>query len=117
MSSGSRTTIRLMLLAGDIGATKTLMGVFSRERPRPSPIHTATFRTLDFADLTSLSREFLKQAGVSAGQLTGACFGVAGPVKNRRAQLTNVPWDVDADAIGEELGVARTGLLNDLEAM
>lgn len=117
MSSGSRTTIALMLLAGDIGATKTLMGVFSRSQPRPTAVHTASFRTLDFPDLTSLSLEFLRQANVSAGVVTGACFGVAGPVKDRRASLTNVPWEVDADAMCGPLGVARTDLLNDLEAL
>src|SRR5689334_17336883 len=117
MSSRSRTTIAAMLLAGDVGATKTLIGLFARARPRPAAVCTSSFRTLDFPDLASLSLEFLRQAGGSAQPLTGACFGVAGPVKHGRAQLTNVPWEVDAQAICEKLHVARTDLLNDLEAM
>jgi glucokinase len=106
-----------MLLAGDLGATKTLMGVFSRARPRPVALHTASFRTLDFPDLISLSLEFLRQANVDVRTLTGACYGVAGPIKDRHATLTNVPWDVDADAMCRPLHVARTDLLNDLEAL
>ena len=117
MSSGSRTTIAVMLLAGDVGGTKTLVGLFSRGQRRPAAVHTASFRTLDFPDLASLSQEFLRQARVDAGALEGACFGVAGPVKDRRATLTNVPWEVDADAMCRQLRVARTDLLNDLEAL
>jgi len=49
--------------------------------------------------------------------LTGACFGVAGPVKDRRATMTNVPWEVNADAMCGPLRVKRTDLLNDLEAL
>ena len=117
MSSRSRTTIALMLLAGDVGGTKTLMGLFSPARPRPAVVRTASFRTLDFPDLTSLSLEFLRQMDVSAPDLTGACFGVAGPVKDGRATLTNVPWSVDAEAMRGPLRVKRTDLLNDLEAL
>jgi glucokinase len=106
-----------MLLAGDVGATKTLMGLFSRAVPRPATVHTASFRTLDFPNLESLSLEFLRQAGEEGRTLTGACFGVAGPVGDRRARLTNVPWEVDADAMRATLHVDRIGLLNDLEAM
>lgn len=117
MSSRSRTTIAWMLLAGDVGGTKTLVGLFSRGLPRPAAVHTASFRTLDFPDLASLSQAFLREARVDAGTLEGACFGVAGPVKDRRAKMTNVPWDVDADAIARQLPVPRTDVINDLEAL
>jgi glucokinase len=80
-------------------------------------VRTASFRTLDFPNLTALSLEFLRQANVSVSELTGACFGVAGPVKDGRATLTNVPWNVDADAMRHPLRVRRTDLLNDLEAL
>jgi glucokinase len=106
-----------MLLAGDVGGTKTLVGLFARGQRRPLAVHTATFRTLNFPDLASLSLEFLRQTRVDAGALEAACFGVAGPVKHRRAQLTNVPWDVDANAICRQLPVARVDLINDLEAL
>ena len=63
-----------MLLAGDVGGTKTLMGLFSRGPPRPAALHTASFRTLDFPDLTSLSLEFLRQTDVDAAELDGRVF-------------------------------------------
>lgn len=117
MSSRSRTTIAMMLLAGDVGGTKTLVGLFSRGQRRPAEIHTASFRTLDFPDLAALAREFLRQARAEAGALEGACFGVAGPVKDGRGRLTNVPWEVDAEAICRQLPVSRAHVINDLEAL
>jgi glucokinase len=117
MSSRSRTTIAVMLLAGDVGGTKTLVGLFERGTPRPAIAHTQSLPTLDFPDLASLVREFLRQARVDGDSLEAACFGVAGPVEHRRAKLTNVPWEVDGDAVGRLLAIPRTFLINDLEAL
>jgi glucokinase len=47
---------------------------------------------------------------------TAAGFGVAGPVKNGVAKITNLPWVIDAGALAKKLAVARVGLGNDLVA-
>jgi glucokinase len=106
-----------MLLAGDVGGTKTFIGLFARSDGRPTAIDVRSYRTLDFDSLTTLCREFLKDAATDARRIRSACFGVAGPIVGRRAQLTNVPWEVDADAICRDLPIASAHLLNDLEAM
>lgn len=106
-----------MLLAGDVGGTKTLLGLFAPGPKRPATVKTELFRTLDFPDLGALASEFLRRAGFDARDLEGACFGVAGPVKDGRAQLTNVPWRVDAEAICRDLPVPRTEVINDLAAL
>ena len=49
----------MMLLAGDVGGTKTFMGLFERAASRPAALTTRTYRTLDFQDLGALSRQFL----------------------------------------------------------
>jgi len=106
-----------MLLAGDVGGTKTLLGLFRNIEPRPAPIATETFRTLDHPDLGALCLDFVRSAGTDPRDVEGACFGVAGPVKDGRARLTNVPWDVDVAAISRTLSIARTHVINDLEAL
>jgi glucokinase len=106
-----------MLLAGDVGGTKTLVGLFAAGSSRPVAVDTQSFHTLDFPDLVALASEFLRRAGCDARQLEGACFGVAGPVKDGRARLTNVPWIVDAQVICRQLPVRRTDVINDLEAL
>jgi len=106
-----------MLLAGDVGGTKTFIGLFTRGEGRPMPVDVRSYRTLDFVSLTTLCREFLEDSASDVRNIRSACFGVAGPIVGRRAQLTNVPWEVDADAICRDLPVADAHLLNDLEAM
>jgi glucokinase len=106
-----------VLLAGDIGGSKTLLGLFLAKAPRPEPIETHTFMTLAFSDLGDMVAEFL--AGVGAGRepIDAASFGVAGPVVGTCAQLTNVPWRADATRLRDRLSIPRVNLLNDLVAL
>jgi glucokinase len=108
---------RNMLLAGDIGGTKTLLGLFDAVSARPRPVLVRSFGTLDYDDLQTMIAEFLKQAGVTPAVVDVACFGVAGPVIDESAKLTNVPWFVDARRVAAVFTIRRVVLLNDLEAM
>ncbi len=105
-----------MILAGDIGGTKTLLGIYRRAPERPEPIAAREFTTLAHASLGAMVREFLKGHG-GAGRIEAAAFGVAGVVRDEIARLTNVPWVVDAAQIVQEFGVRSVTLLNDLQAM
>src|SRR6266545_7798567 len=107
----------VMLLAADVGGTKTLLGLFARAPERPRRIEVGEFVTLDYDDLAPMIREFLKANGVQARAIEAASFGVAGAVTDQVARLTNVPWLVDAAAITEAAGLRRVHVLNDLEAM
>jgi glucokinase len=109
-----------MLLAGDIGGTKTLLGLFDSAQSRPRPIAVRSFGTLDFDDLPTMIAAFLRTTdGVAGapGAIAAACFGVAGPVIDESAQLTNVPWSVDAREVATTFSLHGVSLLNDLEAM
>jgi glucokinase len=103
-----------MLLAGDIGGTKTDLGVFSAEKGPRAPLAQARFHSADYPGLEPMAREFL--AGVKL-PVSHACFGVAGPVGGGRAQLTNLPWLLDEAALGASLNLQAVRLLNDLEAI
>jgi len=106
-----------MLLAGDIGGTKTLIGLFDRQPSRPRPLAVRAFGSLDYHDLPPMLDEFMRDDGVKGQRIEAACFGVAGPVIGAAAKPTNVPWTVDAHAAAAALRVSRVSLLNDLEAM
>jgi glucokinase len=106
-----------MLLGGDIGGTKTLLGLFEPGETRPRPLHIDEFITLDYDGLESILGAFLRQRGVTAAELEAASFGVAGAITDQVAQLTNVPWRIDASALMQRDGFRRVRLLNDLEAM
>src|SRR4051794_30480142 len=106
-----------MFLAGDVGGTKTLLGLFASEAKRPRAVHVEEFVTLDFDGLEPMVRAFLASQRVGASNIDAACFGVAGAVTEQVAHLTNVPWRIDGAAVQRTLGFTRARLLNDLEAL
>ena len=108
---------RNMLLAGDIGGTKTLLGVFDPAPARPRPVAVHSFATLEYADLPAIVHAFLAMDETRGVEIDRATFGVAGPVIGDSAELTNVPWRVDAVRVGRVFGIGRVRLLNDLQAM
>ncbi len=105
-----------MILAGDVGGTKTLIGLFDSHRPRPGRVAMRTLPTTQFSGLPAIIETFYQEHGARP-QVTSAAFGVAGPVIDQNAEMTNVPWRVDARELGSAFGFPRVRLLNDLEAM
>jgi glucokinase len=106
-----------LVLAGDIGGTKTLIGAFERDPRRPRSRAARTYATLDHHALPDIIDHFLRDAAIDPKDVAMACFGVAGPVIDEAADLTNVPWRVDARAVARTFGFSTVRLLNDLEAM
>ena len=105
-----------LILAGDVGGTKTWLGLFECDDVRPTPIETAHYATQAFDGLTPLVTGFVERTGAAA-RLEAASFGVAGPVRDNAARLTNVPWHVDGATMAARLGIDQVRILNDLEAM
>ncbi len=107
-----------MLLAGDLGGTKTLLGLFDRTAQRPQPVIVESFPTLAYTGLPALLDAFAARTGLPLS-ITAAAVGVAGPVVAGRARLTNVPWTVSSETLAAHLGLPphRAALLNDLEAL
>ncbi len=103
-----------MLLAGDIGGTKTALGIFSEETGPYTPLAEGEVHSADYPSLEAITGEFLKKTGL---QVDRACFGVAGPVLAGRAKITNLPWIVDQASLAKELNLKAVHLLNDLEAI
>jgi glucokinase len=103
-----------MLLAGDIGGTKTVLAVFSAEAGPHAPLVEATFPSSRYGRLEAIVREFLADVNLPVDR---ACFGVAGPVVAGTAQVTNLPWLMSEASLVESFGWAAARLLNDLESI
>jgi glucokinase len=106
-----------MLLAGDVGGTKTFLGLFTRGAARPDAVEIRSYRTLDFSDLGALCLHFLRETSTEPSSIDAASVGVAGPIEGTRARLTNVPWVIDLDTLRRQIPIPRAYLLNDLEAL
>ncbi len=103
-----------MLLAGDVGGTKTILALFSPAAGPRAPLVEATFPSARFAGLESVVQEFLAQTNLSVRR---ASFGIAGPIGGARARVTNLPWLIDKAELQTALGLSSVSLLNDLQAI
>ena len=103
----------MSVLAGDIGGTNARLTIFSVEDGRYEEVVSEVYPSPDYSSLEEIVSEFMGSHGVEART---ACFGVPGPVKDGRAQITNLPWVVETSTLSAHSGVDRVAVLNDLEA-
>ena len=103
-----------MLLAGDVGGTKTNVGIYSTDKGPREPLVEATFPSSKYPSLETLVSEFLAQVTLT---VDCASFGVAGPVVGGQAKITNLPWVIEETQFRETLNLRSVRLLNDLEAI
>jgi glucokinase len=105
-----------MLLAGDIGGTKTNLALYAPDSGL-EPRTQATFKSTRYPSLKAIVTEFLADAGTPAdAAVARAVFGVPGPVVGGQSSVTNLPWVISEVALAEALGLEEVKLLNDLEA-
>ena len=122
------TNLHPSILAGDIGGTKTLLGLFPAAPGKgdrnqvPPTFFKKEYPSRHFDSLEKVLESFLEDArsGYSKSfSIAGAAFGIAGPVVKGRCQTTNLPWIVETETLGVLLGlsVGNVLLVNDLVAM
>jgi glucokinase len=102
------------VIAGDIGGTKTRLGLFEVAGSGLTRLEEQTYASAEYAGLSEIVAAFLAAAHAACER---AAFAIAGPVAGRTARTTNLPWLIDADAMESELALAPVHLLNDLEAV
>jgi glucokinase len=115
-----------MILAADIGGTKTHLALFEWRRERVDAARQQTFYSKDYTSFHHIVAEFLTppKPSTEAGEAEEApapsidlfSVGVAGPVVGNRCQTTNLPWIVDGADLEKQFGIPTVRLLNDLEA-
>lgn len=106
-----------MILAGDIGGTKTLLALERAGPGIPERLFEARYPSAAFASFDDLLAQFLREAGLDSA-IEAACLAVAGPVEaGRRARITNLPWALDADALAARFGIPHVLLMNDFAAI
>jgi len=107
-----------MILAADIGGTKTLLQLSRAGAAGLEVLREQRFDSEAYADFESLLNEFL-QAARAAGitDITAACIAVAGPVTGAQAKVTNLPWLIRADVLKQRFSIPRLRLINDFQAV
>ena len=103
-----------MILAGDVGGTKVHLALYGFQKGQLTHVRDEKFPAQQYAGLEEIVRQFLGEGG--SGDVTAACFGVPGPVRNGRLKLTNLPWILDSRELAKNLCIEHLFLINDLEA-
>lgn len=102
-----------VLLAGDIGGTKTELAVYPLDGDARQPLKKNRYPSGEYRSLADVISEFLSDQPFT---LKRASFGVAGPVVSGVAKITNLPWSLETAALEEALGIPVT-LINDMDAI
>jgi glucokinase len=97
-----------IVLAGDIGGTKTWLRLSCAGKV----LREERFDSAAFDGLATMIAGFLGDVAPE-----GACFGVAGPVRDNSSQITNLPWRIEAAEIATRFAVPRVELINDFQAV
>jgi len=104
---------KTFVLAGDIGGTKTNMGLFQMGKSRPILKAVTVYSSRESTGLEDIIDRFLDAHAID---VANACFGIAGPVMNGRCKTTNLPWDVSEKRIKRQFKWRSVSLINDLAA-
>lgn len=102
------------MLAGDVGGTKTLLGIFRPNKNYPEFHQVQTYSSKAFQDFESVIEDYLSKLNVS---IEAACFGIAGPVENGKCLTTNIPWEVSENKLKNKFSWPHVRLINDLVAV
>ena len=103
-----------MVLAGDIGGTKVNLALYEKQNNELKIIASQQFASKDYSKFSDLVEAFKKSVSIS--KVDALCLGIAGPIINERCRTTNLPWDIKASDLKEQLNTEHVKLLNDLEA-
>ena len=103
-----------MILAGDVGGTKVHLALYEFQNAQLQHVYDERFPAREYDGLESVVRAFVDKN--QRPEVTSACFGVPGPVRNGRLKLTNLPWLLDARELARNLDIDHLFLINDLEA-
>ncbi|MEM8778144.1 MAG: glucokinase [Cyanobacteria bacterium P01_G01_bin.49] len=116
-----------MLLAGDIGGTKTILRLVNSETPvnqnqlpEQNTLYEKAYPSQNFADLVPIVQQFYQEAKQNLSQtisVENACFGIAGPVVDNTVKLTNLSWSLTGDRLQQELSLNKVTLINDFAAI
>jgi glucokinase len=103
-----------MILAGDIGGTKTNLALYEVINGTLVIKTQQQFASQEFATFGEIISKFLELTSPEA--INAACFGIAGPIIDGHCRTTNLPWNISTAELQKLLKTPNVRLLNDLEA-
>src|ERR1700740_3325994 len=104
---------RTMILAGEIGATRTRLAAFESDGNTLNKVVEKIYMSQQEPGLPDIISNFVKTEGIP---VHSACFGAAGAVRRGRMKADNLALTTDSFDPASLLKLKSVGLINDLEA-
>jgi glucokinase len=114
MKDEAKGNLTSVVLAGDVGGTKSLLRIDRWKEGQPRAVAEQLYEAEDYGDLSEILQEFLKE---NDERIESACLAAAGPIVKQSAKLTNLPWKISARAIASRFKIPHVALINDFEAV
>ncbi len=102
------------VLAGDVGGTHARLALFGPREEKPELLTESVFHSPEYGGLEEVVRKFLEETGEDVDV---ACIAVACPIEEGVCHMPNLGWEIEADGLGERIGIRRASLINDFEAV
>ena len=103
-----------MILAGDIGGTKTNLALYEYKNEKLELKLQHQFVSQKYQNFSDVIEEFILSYKVE--NIEAICLGIAGPIINGVCRTTNLPWIIDTKELQKVCNTLKVKLLNDLEA-
>ena len=106
----------MKLLAGDLGGTKTLLGIYTWDNYLYSE-YTKKYISADWSSFNSIISDFNKSLPINIKMPKHACLAVAGRVENNCCKLTNLNWEIDSNQILKDANLDSLEIINDFSVL
>ena len=106
-----------LLLAGDLGGTKTLLALYRSDGDQLSCVARERYISAEWPHLGPMLKSFLGDHNNNGAEVAAGCIAVAGPVRQSRAHITNLPWDLEQSALAADGGLKQLELVNDFAVL
>ena len=103
-----------MILAGDIGGTKTNLALYTYKDGALEIQVQHQFVSQKYQNFSDVIEEFISSYKIE--NIEAVCLGIAGPIINGVCKTTNLPWTIDSKELQIVCNTSKVKLLNDLEA-
>lgn len=107
----------MKVLACDLGGTKTLLQIAEVNGVSINPLYEQRFDSQTYACLEDMLTEFMQASTHCNQHIHSACIAVAGPIREREATVTNLPWHINVDELTARSGIPHVRLINDFQAV
>ena len=107
----------MLILAGDIGGTKTSLLLSEHSDSDLEIIYKCTYLSKDYVDFYQILDDFLEKSSRKHTPIKAACFAIAGPVQNNEVHVTNLPWVINESSLKNKFNIGIVKLINDFQAV